>query len=640
MDARDEYGKWFAGTIVKLGKKKVLVHFDEWSALWDTWYSCNSFDLARFGTISRSREDYRNDSGYVSVENQERDTTRGRSNLAGTPIAEGVTGLYNLGNTCFMNSTLQCLSHTRPLTQYFITGEYKSDINKSNPLGLGGRLAIEYAGLLQELWSGKYSAVAPTKFRSALCKFAPRFSGFQQHDSQELLGFLLDGLHEDLNRIRDKPYTQVVEGGDLPDDQVAEQAWETHQLRNQSVIVDLLQGQFKSTIICPEENCSQISITFDPFMFLSLPFPTSNTCSITVRLVRYLERGSPENWSVPIIYGIECNKHGSILNLKQTLSNLTGIPLSRLVIADVFYHRVFRTLTNDRKLSEIRPGDIIFAYQVSQKADVAIQLMHRCLVKNPNYRNGDKYSRPVRVQLIDTPILVSIQSERTTYAELRQEAYMLVSRWLKNPINTQNSALDDGTCTENSDVVHQESVDLINEPQDQCVKSYYQEEDPAQKLGYPFRLCIVNQAGTSCGLCAHVDCLGCLLPDTDELVNIPDKSHIAFEWINPDNEFVFSLPLLFISLFLFKDTQNETPPFFSFCSMIYDSPKDYERHSSAPKSSEESSGHVTLSSLFDSFTKAETLSPDDLWFCSKCQEFRFSNLVFIYSTQSLSIFEM
>jgi hypothetical protein len=50
---------------------------------------------------------------------------------------KGVTGLQNLGNTCFMNSALQCLSNCYALTSYFLTDEYEKDINIENKLGTG-----------------------------------------------------------------------------------------------------------------------------------------------------------------------------------------------------------------------------------------------------------------------------------------------------------------------------------------------------------------------------------------------------------------------------------------------------------------------------------------------------------------------
>ena len=111
-----------------------------------------------------------------------------------------------------MNSALQCLSQTPVLTAYFLSGRYKSDINRDNPIGTGGELAEAYADLVRKLWAGNVASVAPRHFKAKLGQFAQQFTGYRQQDSQELLAFLLDGLHEDLNRIRNKPY---VGGGTL-----------------------------------------------------------------------------------------------------------------------------------------------------------------------------------------------------------------------------------------------------------------------------------------------------------------------------------------------------------------------------------------------------------------------------------------
>lgn len=107
----------------------------------------------------------------------------------------GLTGLRNLGNTCFMNSGLQCLSHIKELTEYFLSGKYLKEINKTNPLGTHGELSTEYAKMIKNLWLGEDSSFSPTHLKKSIAKFQPMFSGYNQHDSGELITYLLDGLH-------------------------------------------------------------------------------------------------------------------------------------------------------------------------------------------------------------------------------------------------------------------------------------------------------------------------------------------------------------------------------------------------------------------------------------------------------------
>lgn len=73
-------------------------------------------------------------------------------------------------------------------------------------MGTKGELSTFFAKMLQNLWFGTESAFAPTKLKKAIGKFQPMFSGYNQHDSSELINYLLDGLHEDLNRVKEKPY--------------------------------------------------------------------------------------------------------------------------------------------------------------------------------------------------------------------------------------------------------------------------------------------------------------------------------------------------------------------------------------------------------------------------------------------------
>lgn len=172
------------------------------------------------------------------------------------PQTPGLLGLGNLGNTCFMNSALQCLAHNEELTSYFLTELYRDELNRSNPLGMGGEIAEAYGALLTKIWSTSGgSSYSPREFKQQLQRFAPQFSGYQQHDSQEFLAFLLDGLHEDLNRVLQKPYVTNPDwegGGNKELVELARKSWEGYISRNDSAIVDLFQGQYKSTLVCPE----------------------------------------------------------------------------------------------------------------------------------------------------------------------------------------------------------------------------------------------------------------------------------------------------------------------------------------------------------------------------------------------------
>lgn len=153
-----------------------------------------------------------NDEEDVNRSGEYYNLSRGLANVSDP----GLKGLQNLGNTCYMNSALQCLLHIPQLKHLFRSSNYKKSLKRNNPLGSGGKVAETFADLMQSMWSTDSNAsMSPEAFKIAIGKFNRIFAGYDQQDPFQLLNSVLDVLHEDLKtdeRSDSSPISELFHG--------------------------------------------------------------------------------------------------------------------------------------------------------------------------------------------------------------------------------------------------------------------------------------------------------------------------------------------------------------------------------------------------------------------------------------------
>ncbi|XP_069722823.1 ubiquitin carboxyl-terminal hydrolase 50 [Phaenicophaeus curvirostris] len=177
-----------------------------------------------------------------------------------TSQCPGLTGLMNLGNTCYMNAILQCLCSVPPLLEYFLSDKYKADIQQDNDESL-----TAFGSLMCSLWCGESDCVSPAGFHSALARRYPTFSNSTQEDAQEFLICVLNELHEAFIKSSKRRYGAEAEAS-------------RGNVSETSIITQLFEGQLSYNITCLK--CETTIHRPESFTVLSLPIPSKKACSL------------------------------------------------------------------------------------------------------------------------------------------------------------------------------------------------------------------------------------------------------------------------------------------------------------------------------------------------------------------------
>uniref|UniRef100_H2Z744 Ubiquitin carboxyl-terminal hydrolase n=1 Tax=Ciona savignyi TaxID=51511 RepID=H2Z744_CIOSA len=312
-----------------------------------TAFGIDNMDLP--APVQTSPQNHANNSILNSVEKFEliehvHNSKLNKLNSAVTSLIPGVTGLRNLGNTCYLNSIIQVLGHLQKFRLCLLAArdlEGKNDpFNDDHPhivshhrrvpgrrstmeiyenqthvsrrmlrlqSGLNGghedsvarekepvlpsaqlppalSLCQELNDLYHIMWSGKWKLVSPCHFLSSVWQLIPSFRGYSQQDAQEFLCELLDKIVSELERKKRRPSMLISNG-------LASQI--------SKVVHAVFEGNLHSKVKCLE--CCHISSTIEPFWDLSLEFPpryhvsannwknTSQGCSLSEMLEKFTE---------------------------------------------------------------------------------------------------------------------------------------------------------------------------------------------------------------------------------------------------------------------------------------------------------------------------------------------------------------
>uniref|UniRef100_A0A0N4ZUB0 ubiquitinyl hydrolase 1 n=1 Tax=Parastrongyloides trichosuri TaxID=131310 RepID=A0A0N4ZUB0_PARTI len=430
--------------------------------------------------LSISSKDGKGLSSYTAT-NKNLLSIKGRSS--------GIVGLANLGNSCYMNSVLQCLIRTDNVTDYIIKrlDEYEED----------NTLTTAFGKFLCEVFAKENHKFTPGELKRMITIKCPLFADHSQQDANEFLSCFLNTISEELAISNN-------EKGIVPDttyltNSPADLEWKKLLKREFSIITQDICGQLKSSLTC--KSCLNVSETFEPFTFLQLPIPDNELYLLTIIVV-------PQKNITPTKMSWSLSGHTKLSYIKTLIKNKTGITENSIFFSILdgnfkLRQQIFDKLNNEnvevKSLCSLKECNII-AFEIIPESNDSSPIF--ALNRN------DHFNETYILKAIDgissfffgMPTIFQYIPNVTHVSDFYKNVHNKLSQYhlkeaKKN--STNNRAID-------------ASEDL--------------------KGGYPFELVAVDHTFEWCAFCEWTKfCRGCNLEELGEIISSEIK-YIAIHW--------------------------------------------------------------------------------------------------------------
>ena len=530
----------------------------------------------------------------------------------------GICGGRNLGNTCYMNSSIACISNCTELTYYFLCGDYLKDINSTNENGMKGILAKTWGNLLEEYWVDNTDVGNPSQFKSIMGQKEKRFRGFGQQDSNEFMSIFLDYLNEDLNSVSKKEYIELDEKKDgETDEECSKRFWEANLKRNDSIITDLFCGQFKSTITCPK--CKRVSITFEPFYSINLPIKGRKKQNKVIKkiLKEYRIYYMPK-YCIRDIYLIKYNDIPNITTLKECYELLKN--------EDTFKYKEKLDEVNYMKIEQKQYGgkgdedDILeedtqfYFYEIVDKENNDLRIPIYLLYENEEGElNLSFYPR------------FATGSNDMTLEDLKKSIYFNIRKYILSPFLRYDEEIDEISAQINkyiSDMSIQDEYifDLINEEYRQIFEDKNPSEEKIEQLlnfinDMPFKLTLRETQGKNVITILDDSNLNAVSQEFKKIAKVSSLQDKLMDCLFEISDYVLAVEFNINSKYI--NTNNFKLDFTLTKKIQF--PKNEEEEKKEEEEEEDYRNQNLTKSLIN-FCKEEQLKQGNEWYCNVCKE--------------------